>query len=290
MDQKLSALSCAKVFRCGKHTFPLGKRTYVVGILNVTPDSFSDGGSFFSTQAALNQAARLIDAGADLIDIGGESTRPQASPVGAQEEMRRILPVIRALAQTGDTVLSVDTYKPAVAQAALEAGASVINDTMGLHQKGDMARVAARYGAGLIVMYNARIDPAPPGQQKPDLLDHMIRFFQRSLDRAQAAQLSADRIILDPGIGFGVSTAQSIRMIQELACFEQLGYPLLVGPSRKRFIGESLPDGQPDRLMGTAAAVAISIARGADFVRVHDVSALMDLVRMTDVLCRKGGD
>jgi dihydropteroate synthase len=269
-------------FRCGRFCMPIGHKTHVMGIINVTPDSFSDGGRFLTPEAAVRQAKRLKADGADILDIGGESTRPGSLPVDEKEEQRRVVPVVEALAKELDGPISIDTSKASVARAALAAGAVIVNDVTGLRQDEKMAQLVKEAKAGVIIMHNARLYQ----KKEDDLVDQMIRFFQGSLALAKKAGLQSDQIVLDPGIGFGVTTAESIVMIQALPRLRTLGYPLMVGPSRKRFIGCVLDQPVENRLMGTAAAVSISIAQGADFVRIHDVKALIDVVRMSDALCR----
>lgn len=269
-------------FRCGRFRMPLGHKTYIMGIINVTPDSFSDGGHFLDSEAAIRQAKRLKAEGADILDIGGESTRPGSLPVDEKEERRRVIPVVEALAKELDCPISIDTSKASVARAALAAGAVIVNDVTGLKQDAKMAQLVREANAGVIIMHNARLYQ----KREDDLADQMIRFFQGSLTLANEAGLQSDQIVLDPGIGFGVTTEESIEMIRALPKLGTLGYPLLVGPSRKRFIGFILDQPVEKRLMGTAAAVSVSIARGADFIRIHDVKALIDVVRMSDALCR----
>jgi dihydropteroate synthase len=273
------------VFRAGAFCLPLGRRTLVMGIINVTPDSFSDGGAFVTVDAALRQADSLLASGADILDIGGESTRPGSSPVGAAEEIRRVVPVLEALAARFACPLSVDTSKPEVARAALDAGAAIVNDVLGLQGDPAMAGVAARAGAGVVVMHNARLYRTAD-VPAADIVSAMRPFFERSLGIALQADLTPEQLVLDPGIGFGVSTRESLAMIDRLAELEVFNLPILVGPSRKRFIGDILQKPVEDRLMGTAAAVAVAIARGADLVRVHDVAGLSDAIALADAICR----
>ncbi len=280
----------ARQFSCGHYSFPIGARTYLVGILNVTPDSFSDGGCFLDPSSALYQAEKLLKAGADILDVGGESTRPGAAPIDGETEKKRIIPVIQQLVRSFDCAISVDTSKPSIAAEALDAGAVIVNDVMGLQQSGQMAAIASAYQAGVVIMHNARLYRQNMEALQGGIIHQMKSYFNKSIAKAEAAGLKHDQILLDPGIGFGVSTVESIEMIRCLNELSSLGYPLFVGPSRKRFIRDSLPDSPDDRLMGTAAAVAVSIMNGADFVRVHDVAGLADFVRMIDVLCRQNGE
>mgnify|MGYP001079603286 CR=1 FL=1 len=285
----------------GKHLFEWGKRTYIMGILNVTPDSFSgDGllkeeGDFVSRAVA--QARRFVAAGADILDIGGESTRPGSQPISAAEELEHILPVLRAVAQEVDVPISIDTYKAAVAEAALQAGAQIVNDVWGFHADPAIAGVAARYQAAVILMHNrsswahAEIKEKLGGRYVGIPYDNLIADIQRELLEsvaiAHAAGIPDERIILDPGIGFGKSTEQNLELVDRLNEIRSLGYPILYGPSRKSFIGYTLDLPPDQRLEGTAAAVAVGIVRGADIVRVHDVEAMTRVARMTDAIVRR---
>ena len=283
--------------------FPLvwGQRTYVMGILNVTPDSFSGDGLLQRqdlTAAALEQARAFAAAGADILDIGGESTRPGSQPVSVEEEMRRVVPVIEALVQADlGLILSVDTYKAAVAEAALQAGAHWINDVWGLRADPQLAQVAARRQAPVILMHN-RSKPANAelqdrlggryvGMQYDDLLGDVRRELLESVALARAAGIPDSHILLDPGIGFGKTVAQNLELLDRLGEIRALGFPVLLGPSRKSFIGYTLDVPPDQREEGTAAAVAVGIVRGADIVRVHDVARMVRVVRMTDAIVRR---
>jgi dihydropteroate synthase len=286
-----------------------GKRTYLMGILNITPDSFSgdgllSGGREASDGISEGQLASILElarsfaaAGADLIDIGGESSRPGSQPISAAEEMERILPVIRALNRELDVIISVDTYKAEVAQAALEAGANVINDIWGLRADPALAGVAARFGAPIILMHNRsswvhaeikeRLGGRYVGVAYEDLILDIQRELMESVDTARAAGIPDENIILDPGIGFGKTVEQNFELVNRLEEIRKLGFPVLLGPSRKSFIGFTLDSPPDQRLEGTAAAVAIGIARGADIVRVHDVEFMVRLARMADAITRQ---
>lgn len=283
-----------------RNSLPWGARTFIMGILNVTPDSFSGDGLLQRdsvTAAALAQAREFVSAGADILDIGGESTRPGAQPVSVQEELDRVLPVIEALvAEEMNVLLSIDTYKSEVAEAALKAGAHWINDVWGLRADPRLAEIAARYQALIVLMHN-RSKPANAelqeklggryvGMQYDDLIGEIRRELMESVSIAHQAGVSDEQIILDPGIGFGKTVEQNLELIDRLDEFRSLGYPLLIGPSRKSFIGYTLDLPPEERLEGTAAAVAIGIARGADIVRVHDVAPIARVVRMTDAIVR----
>jgi dihydropteroate synthase len=272
-----------------------------MGVLNITPDSFSGDGLMSTvdvTTAALIQARRFVEAGADILDVGGESTRPGAQPVSAEEEIQRVAPVIRALAAANlNVIISIDTSKASVAQAALDAGAHWINDVWGLRADPGMAGVVARAQAPVILMHN-RSKPANAelqqmlggrytGVKYNHLLEDVKTELLESVALAHAADIASDHIILDPGIGFGKTVEQSLELIDRLGEIRSLGYPVLLGPSRKSFIGYTLNLPPDQRIEGTAAAVAIGIARGADIVRVHDVAAMVRVARMSDAILRR---
>ncbi len=283
-----------RVFFARGHRFPIGRRTYVMGILNVTPDSFSDGGRYLSLDAALRQAERLVQGGADIIDIGGESTRPGYVPVGADEETARIVPVISAICERFPVPVSVDTYRARTAAAALAAGASIINDITGLRGDPDMAAVVASTDAGAVLMFHAGL-PAEQLTAAERSLDHadwparMTRYLEISIQLADAQGISPNRLVLDPGIGFSMTSEESIAVLRQSGCLRALGLPVLHGASRKRLISQILGGREMgERLMGTAATVCYSIVSGADFVRVHDVAEIADVTRVMDALWREG--
>ncbi len=273
-----------------------------MGILNVTPDSFSGDGllnAYDPRREAVEQARRFLEAGADILDVGGESTRPGSRPVDAEEEMQRVLPVIRAiLAEFPDALISIDTYKSAVAEAALESGARIVNDVWALRADPNLAEVVARHRAGLILMHNRsnplnvevreRLGAAYLAATYENLIEDVKRDLLESVALAQAAGVPREHIVLDPGIGFGKTVEQNLELINRLGEIRALGYPVLIGPSRKSFIGYTLNLPPEQRLEGTAAAVAIGIARGADIVRVHDVPFMARVARMTDAIVRAG--
>jgi len=277
--------------RWRKYEFDFSLRTHIMGILNVTPDSFSDGGEFFQPAEAIAQARRLASEGADLIDIGGESTRPGSRPVHEEEEVRRVVPVIRAVCGDSgpDVPVSIDTTKARVADAAIAAGASVINDISGLAADPDMARVASDAGVPVVVMH---IRGTPETMQKDvsysDLMGEIRDYLRRAMDRALGAGIPEERILVDPGIGFGKTLEHNLEIIRRLAELKELGRPIVLGPSRKSFIGAVLGLPVTDRLEGTAAAVTLGIASGADMVRVHDVASIARIVRMSDAILGKG--
>lgn len=282
-----------------------GRQTYLMGVLNITPDSFSGDGFLQEPvvdqqdllDAALAQALRFVSAGAHILDIGGESTRPGAAPVSEEEEMERVLPVVRHLSSQLDVWLSVDTYRSRVAQAALEAGAHIINDVWGLKVDPALADVVVQFDAAIILMHNRsswanaqvkeRLGGRYVGVPYDNLLEDIQRELLESVLLARQAGIADERIILDPGIGFGKTVEQNLELLDRLAEIKDLGFPVLLGPSRKSFIGYTL-DLPPDkRLEGTAAAVAIGIARGADIVRVHDVEYMARVARMADAIVRR---
>jgi dihydropteroate synthase len=253
-----------------------------MGIVNVTPDSFS-GDGVMSAEQAVNQARQMEEDGADLIDIGGESTRPETwsgAGLAAAEELARVLPVVEGVVQAVSVPVSIDSYKAEVAQGAIEAGASLVNDVWGLMRDPRMAATAARAGVSVVLMHNK------PGGGYTDLLGEIGRALGESLAVARTVGINQERIILDPGIGFGKTREQNLEIIRRLPELRRLGFPLLIGPSRKSFIGKTLDLPVYDRLEGTAAAVALSIAGGADIVRVHDVKAMARVARMSDAIVR----
>lgn len=286
--------------RIGNTVLEWGSRTYLMGILNITPDSFSGDGLMVAgrrVEAALAQARRFVAAGVDILDVGGESTRPGAQPVSAEQEIERVLPIIRALRAEFEAIISIDTYKAAVAEAALQSGAQVINDVWGFKVDPGLAPLAARFQAPVILMHNrsswanaeiqARLGGRYIGMPYDDLLDDIRRELLESVTIARAAGVPDERIILDPGIGFGKTVEQNLELLDRLGEIRALGYPLLLGVSRKSFIGYTLDLPPDQRLEGTAAAAAIGIERGADIIRVHDVEAMARVARMTDAIVRR---
>lgn len=272
---------------CRGKTLTLGRRTHVMGILNVTPDSFSDGGCYLDVQRAVDHAKLMVSEGATLVDIGGESSRPGASPVSVAEELARVLPVIGAVADATDALISVDTYKADVARKALEAGAHIVNDITALRGDVEMASVVARMEAGLILMHMKGTPRTM--QQAPQYKDvvHDVRSsLQESIKIAEGQGITAEHIIIDPGIGFGKTTEHNLELLKRLTEFQSLNKPLLIGTSRKSFIGNILDLPVMERVEGTAATVCWAIAHGADIVRVHDVKANVRAARITDALYR----
>ncbi len=264
------------------YNLDFSKKTYVMGILNVTPDSFSDGGKFFIEQSAVKQALRMVSEGADIIDIGGESTRPGADPVSVKEEIKRVVPVIRSVAKKVRLPISVDTCKAKVADEAVSAGASIINDISGLRFDKGMARIAAKHKVPVVIMH---IQGTPGSMQvKPvykALIPEIMDYLREGIDIALKAGVPDDMIILDPGIGFGKTVKHNLEIINRLDEFKGFEKPILVGPSRKSFIGRLLGDlPAADRLEGTAAAVAICISKGAHIIRVHDIREMSRVAKI----------
>ncbi len=273
---------------CGGKVLDLGLRTHIMGILNVTPDSFSDGGRYVDTERALAHAREMTAAGADIIDIGGESTRPGAQPLSEDEELRRIVPVIERLSAELVVPISVDTYKSGVAKKALDAGASIVNDISGLRFSPDMARIASDYGAAVVVMH---IKGTPRDmQQNPvydDVIGEIMAYLETGIEIAAKGGVDPENILLDPGIGFGKTLEHNLAILNRLDEFRGLGRPIVLGTSRKKFIGSVLDVPVPEqRIDGTAATVALGIERGASVVRVHDVARMVQVARMTDAIVR----
>jgi dihydropteroate synthase len=288
----------------GNYTFDWGSRTYVMGILNVTPDSFSGDGILVSgrgigdVESAVIQATSFLRNGADILDVGGESTRPGSQPVNAEEEKGRVIPVIQAIRKEfPDTLISIDTYKAEVAEAAFQAGAQILNDVWALRADPRLASVAAAFGVPVILMHN-RSNPASVevrqqlgnayiGSTYDNLIEDVKRELLASVELAVKAGVDESHIILDPGIGFGKTREHNLALINRLDEIRALGFPVLLGPSRKSFIGFTLDLPADQRVEGTAATVAVGITRGADIIRVHDVKEMARVAKMTDAIVRK---
>lgn len=271
--------------RCGQHVLKLAQRTHVMGILNVTPDSFFDGGRYRVLKDALARAELMVKEGADIIDVGGESTRPGSDPIPVEVEIKRVIPVIEQLVKEVNVPISVDTYKAEVARRALALGAHMINDITALRGDPALGEVVAEYKVPLILMH-MRGKPRDM-QNNPHyqaLISELISFFREAIKRASAAGIEEEAILLDPGIGFGKETAHNLEIIRSLEEFRILGRPLILGPSRKRLIGDVLHLPLKERLEGTAAIVAVAIWNGAHLVRVHDVREMVRVARMVDAI------
>jgi dihydropteroate synthase len=266
-------------------SFDFSKRTFLMGILNVTPDSFSDGGKFNSTEDAVNYAIKMVDEGADIIDVGGESTRPGSTQISVDEELKRVLPVIEQLVKQTNVPISIDTYKSDVAELALNAGAQIVNDISGLHFDPKMASVVAKLNGSLVVMH---IKGTPRTMQANPEYNNLITEVKSYLENSVNLAISGGvkQIIVDPGIGFGKTVEHNLEIIKQLRVFSDLGYPIMTGPSRKSFIGKILNVDMDDRLEGTAAAVAACVMNGASIVRVHDVRAMKRVVGLIDAICK----
>lgn len=271
-------MSC-RIFKTNGRALHLGERTYLMGILNVTPDSFSDGGDFFDLEAAVRHFHAMVHAGADMIDIGGESTRPGYAPVSEDEEIRRVVPFIERVRPHTDVLISVDTSKAAVADAAMAAGADIINDVWGARKDGAMADVIAQREAGCILMHNRPSEEAGLG----DVIEEILLFWQESVRLVLEAGVAPDRIMLDPGLGFGKTYEENWEVMQRLKELRVAGYPILLGASRKSMIAKLLELKDPKaRLSGTLATTALGIQAGVDVVRVHDVQANLECARVMD--------
>ncbi len=287
-----------KTLKIGPRTFEWGVRTIVMGILNVTPDSFSgDGLLAHPPETTLEQARQFLAAGAEILDIGGESTRPGADPVTAEDELTRVLPAIRAIAaEFPEAVISIDTYKAIVADEAIQAGAHLVNDVWALRADPALAAVVARHNVPVVLMHNrskaantrvqAQLGGRYVGMEYTDLLAEVKAELMEAVQGAHAAGIPSEHILLDPGIGFGKTVPQNLTLLNRLDEICALGFPVLLGPSRKSFIGYTLNLPPDQRVEGTAAAVAIGIARGADIVRVHDVEIMARVAKMTDAIVR----
>lgn len=280
---------CRKAYtlRAGDWILSLGTRTLVMGILNTTPDSFSDKGRYFEPQAAVDRAWKIAEEGADILDIGGESTRPGSAGITADEELRRVMPTLEALAagEKYPIPISVDTTKLEVAKAALECGAAIINDITSLQKSPGIGKEAARHGAALVLMH-MRGEPENMQKMSPsaDILADIDAWAREAAVRAQNTGIAPDRIVLDPGIGFGKTAAQNMQILKNLDRLAAAGFPVLVGTSRKSFIGSIVKKPAPDLVLGTGASVAASILYGAHIVRVHDVAAIREVADVTDAI------
>lgn len=269
--------------KIGSKTFEIGKRTYIMGILNVTPDSFSDGGKFNEINVALKQAEKMIEDGVDIIDIGGESTRPNHTPVGEEEELLRVIPIIKAIREKFDVPISIDTYKGKVAEEAIKAGANLINDVWGFKKDPYIAEVAGKYDVPCCLMHNRE-----NSEYKEDIINEMKKDIMESIHIALKAGVKKENIILDPGIGFAKNYEDNLEVLNRLEEFCELEYPVLLGTSRKSVIGNTLNLPTNERVEGTLATTSIGIAKGCEFIRIHDVLENKRVSLMTDAMIRRG--
>lgn len=269
--------------RCGEYTLDLNKKTLIMGILNVTPDSFSDGGNYDEVNAAVSHAREMVAGGADIIDIGGESTRPGFAKVSVEEELGRVIPMIQAVSKEVKVPISIDTYKAEVAKQAIEAGAHVINDVWGAKAEPKIAEVAAHYNVPIILMHNRE------NTNYRNLMADMIADLYESVKIAKDAGVPDENIILDPGIGFAKTPEQNLEAMRNLEQLHVLGYPVLLATSRKSFIGHVLDLPVEERLEGTGASICLGIEKGCEMIRVHDVKEMARMAKMMDAMIGKGG-
>ena len=276
-------------FRCGCYKLYPGKKVYIMGILNVTPDSFSDGNVFYKPEAAIKHGLDLVKAGADIIDVGGESTRPGAERVSSKEQIRRVVPVIEALKKKIKRPISIDTRDSKVAEAAIKAGASIINDVSGLRYDAKIAQVAAKYKSGLILTHSKGTPQSTRKNPKYNsLVPEIIDSLNKSVSLAIKYKVNAEQIVIDPGIGFFKTTEHNLKIINNLAELKILGYPILIGTSRKSLIGNVLNLPVEKRLAGTIATVVYSILEGANIIRAHDVREISQAIKMLEAITKAG--
>jgi dihydropteroate synthase len=279
------AIDSGRFLEGRRFRLPLDQGALIMGVLNVTPDSFYDGGNFLEPERAVAKGLELVFQGADILDIGGESSRPGSDPISAEEELRRILPVIRHLVREIDIPISVDTYKAHVARAALEEGVDIINDISGLQFDPPLAQVAAAFEALIVVMHTSgRPKRMQEEAQYGDLISEIIASLKDSIRRGMEAGIALEKFVVDPGIGFGKTTLDNLRILRELEAFHCLGRPILVGISRKSFIGKVLDIPLEERLEGSLAAVSWAISKGAEIVRTHDVRATRHAIKMLEAI------
>jgi len=277
------------VLELGQRTLDLSTRTHLMGVLNVTPDSFSDGGRFFKLEEAVKQGIKLAEEGADIIDIGGESTRPGSEPVPIEEELRRIIPVIEQLAQIIKVPISIDTYKSKVAKEALDAGAWMVNDISGLRFDPEMKKVIAEYDVPVVLMH---IQGTPRNMQEnpkyENLLEDIKSYLNQSISIAEEAGIGEDKIIIDPGIGFGKTLDDNLKILKNLREFKSLEKPVMIGVSRKSFIGKILDLPTDERLEGSLVSMAVAIMNGANILRVHDIKESKRVAKLVDAILKSG--
>lgn len=273
-----------RYIKSGKYSLNIEEKTLVMGILNITPDSFSDGGNYIDLDLAIYHAKEMVKNGADIIDIGGESTRPGSKAVSIDEELARVIPVINMLSKELDVPISIDTYKAEVAKQAIEAGASIINDVWGAKADPEMANIAAKYNVPIILMHNRH------DRNYDQLIPDMIVDMLESVKIAKNAGVTDDKIILDPGIGFAKTITDNLNVMRNLDAFTHLGYPVLLGTSRKSFIGNILDLPPNERMEGTGATICLGIEKGCHIIRIHDVLEMSRMARMMDAMLGKGDE
>jgi len=271
-----------RTLRCGRYELPYERQTQIMGILNITPDSFSDGGRFNALEQAVSRAKEMVQEGAHIIDVGGESTRPGAKPVSLEEELSRVIPIIEALSNEIDVPISIDTYKAEVARQAVNAGATIINDVWGAKKEPEIAKVAAEFNVPIILMHNRK------ERHYHNLIEDMISDLKESVRIAIEAGVKEENIVLDPGIGFAKTFEDNLEVMRHLDRICSLKYPVLLGTSRKSFIGHVLDLPPVERVEGTGATVCLGIERGCQFVRVHDVKEIARMAKMMDAMLGKG--
>ncbi len=281
MNTELSFQPDVRTIRLSNRALVLGRRTLIMGILNVTPDSFSDGGDYIDSDAAVAHAKKMLADGADILDIGGESSRPGHTRIGAEEELRRVIPVIRRLSQETDAILSLDTVRSDVAEEGIKNGIHILNDIWGFQEDRAMAAVAAKYGAPVVLMHNQN-----GTEYRGDMVEDICRFLRESVRIALEAGVLEDQIILDPGIGFGKTPEQNITLMGRLGAVKALGYPILLGASRKSMLGHILGVPPKERAVGTTATTVLAVAQGVDIVRVHDVLENAQAAKVADAIVR----
>lgn len=280
---RMELVTRQQIIECGPYKLDYSKRTQVMGILNMTPDSFSDGGKYIDIERAVSHAKEMILHGADIIDVGGESTRPNFQPVSVEEEIKRVVPVIERLSKEINVPISIDTYKAEVAKLAIKAGATIINDIWGAKADPNMANVAAFYDVPIILMHNRN------NLDYNDLIPDMITDLLESVTIVKEAGVKDEKIILDPGIGFVKTFDDNLSVMRQLDAFVHLGYPVLLGTSRKSFIGQVLDLPPNERMEGTGATICLGIEKGCQFIRIHDVLEMSRMVKMMDAMLGKGG-
>ncbi|MEA3489541.1 MAG: dihydropteroate synthase [Candidatus Omnitrophota bacterium] len=283
--EQTTSIRAGKVMRLKNYTLPVGERTCIMGILNVTPDSFSDGGQYLDPVRAVEKARQMVEEGADIIDIGGESSQPGSERITVEEELHRVMPAIKALRESAGVPLSIDTCKSEVAREALAEGVSMVNDITALRGDPEMARTIAGFDAGVVLMHmKGRPGTMQEAPRYDDVIGEIFSYLSGSITLAEEAGIDPDKIIIDPGIGFGKTVEHNLVILRRLARFRDLGKPVLVGTSRKSFIGRLTGRGVDKREFGTAASCAAAVMGGADIIRVHNVAEMRDVTRVVDAI------